>query len=104
MSFIVRLSPTAEADQERLFALLLDRAETAEDLDRAQTAVDVIRTITLQQLAITVFSFRWAAQNPAQLELVMLFGGAGYLALYEVVRVPKVAVPTVRHQHAGDYH
>ncbi len=48
MSFIVRLSPTAEADLERLFDLLLDRAETAEDLDQAQTAIDVVRATTLQ--------------------------------------------------------
>ncbi len=66
MSFIVRLSPTAEADLERLFDLLLDRAETAEDLDQAQTAIDVVRATTLQQLEVTPFSFRKAGQNPAQ--------------------------------------
>jgi hypothetical protein len=35
MSFIVQLSPTAEADLERLFDFLLERAETTEDLDHA---------------------------------------------------------------------
>ena len=43
MSFVVELSPTAEADLERLFDFLLDRAETSEGLDRAQAAIDAIR-------------------------------------------------------------
>ena len=46
MSFVVQLSPTAEADLERLFDFLLERAETTEDLDNAQAAIDTIRAIT----------------------------------------------------------
>jgi plasmid stabilization system protein ParE len=104
MSFIVQLSPTAEADLERLFDFLLDRAETLEDLDHAQTAIDVIRATTLQQLAVTPFSFRKAAQNPAQRELIIPFGGTGYIALYEIVSTSKVVVLAVRHQREEDYH
>ncbi len=104
MSFIVRLSPTAEADLERLFDFLLDRAETAEDLDQAQTAIDVIRATTLQRLAVTPFSFRKAAQNPAQRELIIPFGGTGYVALYEIVSASTVVVLAVRHQREEDYH
>ena len=40
MSFVVELSVTAEADLERLFEFLLDRAETSESLDRAQAAIE----------------------------------------------------------------
>jgi len=61
MTFIVRLSPTAETDLERLFDFLLERAETTEDLDHAQAAIDTIRAITQQQLAVTPYSFRKAA-------------------------------------------
>ena len=104
MSFVVELSPTAEADLERLFDFLLDRAETAEDLDQAQIAIDVIRATALQQLAITPFSFRKAAQHPAQRELIIPFGGTGYVALYEIVSVSKVVVLAVRHQLEEDYH
>lgn len=43
MSFVIELSPTAEADLERLFDFLLERCETSEDLDRAQSAIDAIR-------------------------------------------------------------
>ena len=104
MSFVVELSPTAEADLERLFDFLLDRAETAEDLDQAQIAIDVIGATALQQLAITPFSFRKAAQHPAQRELIIPFGGTGYVALYEIVSVSKVVVLAVRHQLEEDYH
>ena len=104
MSFVVELSPTAEADLERLFDFLLDRAETIEDLDLAQAAIDAIRATAQHRLAITPFSFRKAAQNPAQRELIIPFGGAGYVALYEIVSPSKVIVLAVRHQLEEDYH
>jgi plasmid stabilization system protein ParE len=104
MSFLVQLSPTAAADLERLFDFLPDRAETAEDLDHAQTAIDVIRATTLQQLSVTPFSFRKAAQNPAQRELIIPFGSTGYVALYEIDSPSSVVVLAVRHQREEDYH
>lgn len=104
MSFVVELSPTAEADLERLFEFLLDRSETTEDLDRAQAAIDAIRATAQHRLAITPFSFRKAAQNPAQRELIIPFGTTGYVALYEIVSPSKVVVLAVRHQREEDYH
>ena len=104
MSFVVELSPTAEADLERLFDFLLDRAATSEDLDRAQAAIDSIRAPAQHRLAITPFSFRKAAQSPAQRELIIPFGSTGYVALYEIVSMTKVVVLAVRHQREEDYH
>jgi plasmid stabilization system protein ParE len=104
VSFVVELSPAAEADLERLFDFLLDRAETTEDLDRAQAAIDAIRAAAQQQLAITPFSFRKADRNPAQRELIIPFGATGYVALYEIVSASKVVVLAVRHQREEDYH
>jgi len=104
MSFVVQLSPTAEADLERLFEFLLDRAETTEDLDRAQAALEAIRSTAQHRLAITPFSFRKADQNPAQRELIIPFGGTGYVALYEIVSTSEVIVLAVRHQREEDYH
>ena len=104
MIFVVELSPAAEADLERLFDFLLHRSDTTEDLDRAQAAIDAIRAAAQHRLAITPFSFRKAAQNPAQRELIIPFGGAGYIALYEVVSPSKVVVLAVRHQREEDYH
>ena len=104
MSFVVELSPAAEVDLERLFEFLIDRCETTEDLDRAQAAIDAIRATAQHRLAITPFSFRKAAQNPAQRELIIPFGGAGYVELYEIVSPSKVVVLAVRHQREEDYH
>lgn len=104
MSFVVELSPTAEADLERLFDFLLDSADTTEDLDRAQAAIDAIGAAAQHRLAVTPFSFRKAAQNPAQRELIIPFGGTGYVALYEIVSAAKVIVLAVRHQREEDYH
>ena len=104
MSFVVELSPAAEADLERLFDFLLERSETTEDLDRAQAAIDAIRATAQHRLAITPFSFRKAAGNPAQRELIIPFGGTGYVALYEIVSASKVIVLAVRHQLEEDYH
>jgi plasmid stabilization system protein ParE len=104
MSFVVELSPTAEADLERLFDFLLDQAETTEDLYRAQAAIEASRATAQHRLAITPFSFRKAARNPAQRELIIPFGGTGYVALYEIVGVSKVVLLAVRHQREEDYH
>ena len=104
MIFVVELSPTAEADLERLFDFLLDQADTTEDLDRAQAAIDAVRAAAQHRLAVTPFSFRKAALNPAQRELIIPFGSAGYIALYEIVSASKVVVLAVRHQREEDYH
>ena len=104
MSFVVELSPSAAEDLERLFDFLLDQAATSEDLDRAQAAIDAIRATVQHRLAVTPFSFRKAAQDPAQRELIIPFGGIGYVALFEVVSVSKVLVLAVRHQREEDYH
>ena len=104
MNFVVELSPTAEADLGRLFDFLLDQAETTEGLDRAQAAIDAIRATVQHRLTITPFSFRKAAQNPAQRELIIPFGGTGYVAVFEIVGTLKVVVLAVRHQREEDYH
>jgi hypothetical protein len=95
MTFAVELAP---AD------FLLDRAETAEDLDHAQAAIDAIRAAAQHRLAITPFSFRKAAQDPAQRELIIPFGRTGYVALYEIVSPSKVVVLAIRRQLEEDYH
>lgn len=104
MSFSVELTPTAEADLERLLEFLIDSAETTEEFDRAQAAIDAIRATVQHRLAITPYSFRKAAQNPAQRELIIPFGGTGYVALYEIVSTSNVVLLAVRHQLEEDYH
>jgi plasmid stabilization system protein ParE len=104
MSFVVELSPAAEEDLERLFAFLLDQADSIEDLDRAQTAIDAIRAAAQHRLAVTPFSFRKAAHNPLQRELIIPFCSACYVALFEIVSASKVVVLALRHQREEDFH
>lgn len=104
MRFVVELSPTAEADLERLFELLLERAETTEDPDRAQAAIDAVRAVVQQQPATTRFSFRKAAKSPAQRELNIPFVNTGYVAMSEIVSASKVIVLAFRHQREEDCH
>ena len=87
---------------ERLFDSLLDRAETTEDLDHAQAAIDAIGAAAQRRLATTPFSFRKASRNPVQRELIIPFGGTGYVALCEIISTSKVVVLVVRHQREED--
>jgi hypothetical protein len=63
-----------------------------------------IRATAQHRLAITPFSFRKAAQNPARRELIIPFGGTGYVALHEIVSDSEVLALAVRHQREEDYH
>ena len=89
---------------KRTWSAYFDYLPTRPNLDRAQAAIEAIRATTQHRLAVTPFSFRKAAQNPAQRELIIPFGGTGYVALYEIVSVSKVVVLAVRHQREEDYH
>lgn len=104
MNFEVRFSLEAEEDLVRLFEFLLSKAETAEDLDRAQAAIDAIREAATKQLTVTPYSFRKSGRSPTRRELVVPFGGTGYVALYEIAGPSLVLVLAVRHQREEDYH
>jgi plasmid stabilization system protein ParE len=104
MNFEVRFSDEARADLRRLHAFLLDRAATVEDLDIADHAVDAIEAACREQLARTPFSFRKAGTNPLRRELIIPFGRAGYIALFQIEPPALVMVLAVRHQLEADYH
>jgi len=104
MTFDVRFSAAADDDLERLFDFLLDRAETVEELDLAQAAIEAVRSVALIQLAATPYSFRKTGKSPTRRELIIPFGAAGYVALYEIASPSSVLVLAVRHQREEDYH
>ncbi len=104
MTFDVHFSTAADDDLARLFEFLLDRAETLEDLDLAQAAIEGVRTAALSQLAVTPYSFRKSGKSPTRRELIIPFGAAGYVALYEIASTSSVVVLAVRHQREEDYH
>ena len=103
-AFEVRYSDSAREDLLRLFDFLLDRAKTTEDFDSAQLAIDVIRDTVERSLSRAPFVYRKAGDGPFLRELLIPFGGAGYVALYEIKDATHVMVLAVRHQLEDDYH
>lgn len=102
--FSVRYTDSARDDLLRLFDFLLDRAKTAEDFDLAQRAVDAVNDAVAGHLARTPFIFRKVGASPFLRELVVPFGRAGYVVLYEIRDGQTVDVLAVRHQREDDYH
>jgi len=102
-AFEVRYSDSAREDLLRLFDFLLDRAKTAEDFDSVQVAIDVIRDTAERSLSRAPFVYRKAGESPFLRELLIPFGGAGYVALYEIKDAVHVTVLAVRHQLEDDY-
>ena len=105
MSFKVIVAPEAEADLQRLYEYLLERAEYVEDLEVADHALQAIED-ALTSLTRTPFLFRKGPGSRSGLrrELVIPFGASGYVAKYEIASPHLVVVLAVRHQHEADFH
>lgn len=102
--FLVRYTESAREDLLRLFDFLLERAHSAEDLDAAQRALDAIRNAIEIQLSRSPFIYRKAGANPFLRELIIAFGGTGYVALYEIEGNHSINILALRHQREDDYH
>jgi plasmid stabilization system protein ParE len=98
VSFRVRFTLEAKSDLERLYGFLAEQ-----DLEAAERALDVIdRAWTI--LEEFPFSCRKAEDsNPFIREIVIPFGSAGYVALFEIENQQTVTVLAVRHQREDDY-
>ena len=95
----VRLTPEAEEDLLRLYDFLLQR-----DFAAAERALAAIEE-AFRLLSFSPFSCRKALRaNPLLRELVIPFGSAGYVALFEFEARGMVTVLAVRHQREDDYH
>ena len=102
MGFKVRFTQQAQEDLERLYDFILQRDES--DAALAQRALDAIRN-GIGLLETSPFSCRKAVPANAFLrELVIAFGAAGYVALFEIEDADIVTVLAVRHQREDDYH
>jgi len=104
MTFKVEFTPEADADLDRLFDFLLDRAETAEDAMRAYAAVAVIREVANSHLSMTPYSYRKVGQRPTLRELIVPFGSTGYVLRFDIRTPELVLVIGARHQREEDYH
>lgn len=96
----VRLTLEALEDLKRLQAFLIEKEPTA-----AARAVDAIE-ISFGLLEHSPFSCRkaWPGDQPLLRELVIPFGSAGYVALFEIDGPGQVSILAVRHQREEDYH
>lgn len=94
----VRFTPEAEEDLLRLYDFLLEK-----DVDAAERALHAIRA-AVELLRFSPFSCRKALSDNSFLrELVIPFGYAGYVALFEIAPGNKVDILAVRHQREDDY-
>jgi len=99
MSYKVRYTRAAREDLLRLYDFLLEQ-----DLAAASRARDAIAK-AIEFLSAFPFTCRKAeADNPFLRELVIPFGGAGYVALFEIESGETVTILAIRHQREDDYH
>lgn len=105
MTYAVVFSPAAREDLERLFDFALERelASHAADLSVPEKALQAIRD-GLNVLHRSPFTCRKAGTSPFVRELVIPFGGNGYVALFEIVDDKTIVIGAVRHQRESDYH
>lgn len=99
MSFRVRFTRQARNDLARMYAFLLER-----DLQAARRARRAIGK-SLKLLEDFPFTCRKASpNNPLLRELVIPFGSAGYVALFEIEDSQTVTILAIRHQREDDYY
>jgi plasmid stabilization system protein ParE len=98
MTFRVRLTDEARDDLRRLYRFPAER-----DIQAAERALDSIER-NLDFLSHSPFSCRKAGDSPLIRELVIPFGGAGYVALFSIEDGKTVTVAAFRHQREDDYH
>lgn len=103
-TFEVRYTEAARDDLLRLFDFLLARAQTVKDLDAAKLAIDTLTAEVDSHLSRAPFIFRKVGTSPFLRELVIPFGGAGYVALYEIEAEATVNILALRYQLEDDYH
>ncbi len=102
MTFRVRFTSEAEEDLVRLYEFILARDPT--DWDLAERALEAIRH-AISALERSPFSYRKATGgSPFLRELVVPFGSAGYVALFEIEDDKHVTILAVRHQREDDYY
>ncbi|MBR9812853.1 type II toxin-antitoxin system RelE/ParE family toxin [bacterium] len=98
MNYEVRFTAEATQDLERLFTFL-----AAHDLPTARRAIDIIDR-AWAMLEVFPFACRKPdPEDPFLRELLIPFGGAGYVALFEIADGQTVNVLAVRHQREDDY-
>lgn len=99
MSYKVRHTLAAKEDLKRLFTFMAEQDFLALKHARKTIAAGI------QLLEQFPFTCRKADRDNTYLrELVIPFGSAGYVALFEIEDSETVTILAVRHQREDDYH
>lgn len=99
MTYRVRHTRAAREDLRRLYGFLLEK-----DLHAARRARHAIGK-AVAFLEDFTFSCRKADEdNPFLREMVIPFGAAGYVALFEIEDRFTVTILAIRHQREDDYY
>ena len=105
MKYTVEFSEAAAADLERLFDFALQREmdSATGDLDIPERALQAIKD-GIVFLTSSPFACRKAGNSSFIRELIIPFGNAGYVALFEIVDSKTVIIGAIRHQLEDDYY
>ena len=99
MKYRVRYTKAAKEDLLRLYEFLVEN-----DLGAARSALEAIKK-SINLLQDFPFTCRKAsADNPFLREMVISFGGGGYVALFEIEADHTVTILAVRHQRKEDFY
>jgi plasmid stabilization system protein ParE len=104
VTYRVELTPRARDDLDRLTTFTFERelARDGGDLTLHIRAFDsILKALDLLEWA--PFTCRQVADSSFVRELVIPFGSAGYVALFEVVDADCIRVAAIRHQREDDY-
>lgn len=99
MSFKLRFTQTARDDLLRLHDFLLKH-----DPEAANRARDAIRKALLLLQDFPYTCRKATTKSTFLRELVIQFGAAGYVALFEIEDEETVTILAVRHQREDDFH
>lgn len=103
MTYTVFLTREAREDLRRLEDFLVEMALRHGDFDLPARAVDAIRN-EMRVLETNPYTCRKVSSNPYERELIIPFGGSGYVALFEIIGDDEVLVAALRHQREDDYY
>lgn len=99
MSYRVRYTRAARDDLHRLYVFLLEHDPQAATLAREALGKSIG---VLQEFPFTCR--KAVPNNPFLREMVIPFGAAGYVALFEIENNETVTILAIRHQREDDYH
>ena len=98
MTWRVRCTRAARDDLKRLYALLLQH-----DIGAAERALDAIEQGTALLRLFPFTCRKVEGSDPFLRELLVSFGHAGYVSLYDIEDDHTITILAARHQREEDY-